>query len=80
MLRFDASPATQAAVKRMLKIDPRVLRVGCVKVGDGRMGAGAVGVEEGEGGNGNGNGNGNGSGGGVVWSRREGGVGRVGGI
>lgn len=55
VMRFDASPATQAAVQRMLKVDPRVLRVGCVRVGDGRI---TSGLSDG------------GGEAGIVWSRR----------
>lgn len=36
-MRFDCAPATQAAIKKMLNVDPRMLRYGIVKLGDGTL-------------------------------------------
>ena len=36
-MRFDCAPSTQDAVKRMLGVDPRMLKYGVVKVGDGTL-------------------------------------------
>ena len=33
-MRFDASPAVQEMVKKAIAIDPRMIRVGIVKMGD----------------------------------------------
>ena len=41
VLRFDAPPGTQEAVRRMLGVDPRVLRHGVVKLGKGKLAEGA---------------------------------------
>ncbi|MCJ1329467.1 hypothetical protein MMC10_006147 [Thelotrema lepadinum] len=38
IMRFDCAPSTQDAVKRMLGVDPRMLKFGVVKVGDGTLG------------------------------------------
>ena len=32
-MRFDASPAAQALVKRTIAVDPRAVRVGLVRIG-----------------------------------------------
>ena len=37
MMRFDCAPGTQAAVKKMLSVDPRVIRYTLVKLGDGTL-------------------------------------------
>ncbi|MCJ1476731.1 hypothetical protein MMC13_005400 [Lambiella insularis] len=37
VMRFDCSPLTQEAVKRMLGLDPRMVRFGVVKLGDGTL-------------------------------------------
>ncbi|KAI5856787.1 hypothetical protein GGS23DRAFT_607967 [Durotheca rogersii] len=36
-LRYDASVATQRAVRGMLALDPRMIRHACVKLGDGKL-------------------------------------------
>ncbi|KAK2068068.1 hypothetical protein P8C59_002739 [Phyllachora maydis] len=36
-LRFDAGVPAQEAVRRKIVADPRVLRVACVKLGDGKL-------------------------------------------
>ena len=36
-MRFDCSPQTQEAVKTMLGLDPRMIRFGVVKMGDGTL-------------------------------------------
>ncbi|KAI1085580.1 ribosomal protein S6 [Whalleya microplaca] len=36
-MRFDASVATQQAVRQMLALDPRMLRHSSVKLGDGKL-------------------------------------------
>ena len=41
VMRFDCSPATQQRVQRMLKFDPRLLRFGVTKLGNGSLGDGA---------------------------------------
>ncbi|MCJ1433229.1 hypothetical protein MMC27_002588 [Xylographa pallens] len=37
VMRFDCSPQTQEAVKTMLGLDPRMIRFGVVKLGDGTL-------------------------------------------
>ncbi|MCJ1257902.1 hypothetical protein MMC24_005730 [Lignoscripta atroalba] len=34
IMRFDCSPATQESVRRMLALDPRMIKFGVVKMGD----------------------------------------------
>jgi hypothetical protein len=36
-MRFDCAPATSDAVKKMLAVDPRMLRCGLTKLGDGTL-------------------------------------------
>lgn len=36
-MRFDCSPTTQEAVRTMLGLDPRMIRFGVVKLGDGTL-------------------------------------------
>ncbi|MCJ1402285.1 hypothetical protein MMC11_005505 [Xylographa trunciseda] len=37
VMRFDSSPQTQEAVRTMLGLDPRMIRFGVVKLGDGTL-------------------------------------------
>ncbi|KAI0191576.1 37S ribosomal protein Mrp17 [Astrocystis sublimbata] len=37
-MRFDASPATQEDVRKMLRLDPRMIRHTSVKLGDNQLG------------------------------------------
>ena len=37
VMRFDCSPSTQEAVKKMLGLDPRMVKFGVVKLGDGTL-------------------------------------------
>ncbi|KAI1348669.1 37S ribosomal protein Mrp17 [Xylaria sp. FL0043] len=37
-MRFDASVATQEDVRKMLRLDPRMIRHSSVKLGDGKLG------------------------------------------
>ena len=37
VMRFDCAPSTQEAVKNMLGLDPRMLKFGVVKMGDGKL-------------------------------------------
>ena len=36
-MRFDCSPNTQEAVRTMLGLDPRMIKFGVVKLGDGTL-------------------------------------------
>ncbi|KAI0976360.1 ribosomal protein S6 [Xylaria arbuscula] len=37
-MRFDASVATQEEVRKMLRLDPRMIRHSSIKLGDGKLG------------------------------------------
>ena len=37
VMRFDCSPSTQEAVRKMLALDPRMVKFGVVKLGDGTL-------------------------------------------
>jgi small subunit ribosomal protein S6 len=37
VMRYDASTATHEAVTRTMRVDPRVIRSGGVKLGDGKL-------------------------------------------
>ena len=40
VMRFDCAPGTQAAVKKMLMVDPRVIKWTLVRLGDGTLAGG----------------------------------------
>lgn len=37
VMRYDASTATQDQVRSTMRLDPRVIRSTCVKLGDGKL-------------------------------------------